>query len=287
MIRLPFVHPRRLGAGSEPPLSERRRRRVEAHLARCAGCRARAREIERGLVAARALRPEPLPAERRRQIARALATAPDAAAPSPLLAGSLRRSVTAGAATGAALLALLVWSDRRGVEVEAAATPPGRLETLALAAYGELASGERPLDLATSSPAEVRAWLGGLGLAAALVDERPGDEAARYRLAGALDLSRPGLAAAGVLVRVDGAPLVLVAAREDQVPDAPRWSPLGKRVRYRQVGATGLLTWTNSGKAYALASELPRVRSGCLLCHLDERRRELVRDLALPEPGGS
>jgi hypothetical protein len=185
-------------------------------------------------------------------------------------------------------LALLLWSDgRRGVEVERATAPPGRLEALALSAHAGLASGERPLDLASSSPAEVRAWLAGLGLEAALATERAPHEAASYRLAGATDLSRPGLAAAGVVYEVDGEPLVLVAAREAEVPDTPRWSLLGKRVRYRQVGGTRLLTWTNSGKAYALASELPAVQRGCLLCHTDERRREIVRGMGLPGPGGT
>ena len=81
---------------------------------------------------------------------------------------------------------------------------------------------------------------------------------------------------------MDRAPLLLVAARQEEVPEAPHWSPLGKRVSYRRVNGTGVLTWTNSGKAYALVADLPTLKRGCLLCHVDARRRELVRDLKLP-----
>ena len=289
MSLLPFVHPRRwLAAFGEGELSEARRRRVEAHLARCAACRTRLAEIERGLAAARALGPVPLPAERRRRIERALAGRPVASAPEPARlpgAGAAPRRAPrwATAAAAAGLVAAALWlAGRRGVEVEAATSPPGRLEALALSAHARLSTGEPSLQLTSSSPTEVRAWLGRLGLSAALAERRPPADAASYRLAGATDLSRPGLTAAAVLYEVDRGPLVLVAARQEQVPEAPRWSPLGKKVRHRRIGETSVLTWTNSGKAYALVAEPQRVQRGCLLCHTDERRRELVEELALP-----
>ena len=292
MSFVPFVHPRRwLAAFGEGELPEPKRRRVEAHLARCAACRARLADIERGLEAARALGPVPLPVERRRRIERLLAVPAAWSEPGRATEGRgaassrrvPRRAVAAAALAAAALAAVALWlGGRRGVEVEAATAPPGRLEALALSAHARLSAGERPLELISSSPTEVRAWLARLGLSAALAEQRPPADAARYRLAGATDLSRPGLAAAAVLYEVDGEPLVLVAARQEQVPEVPRWSPLGKRVRHRRVGDTSVLTWTNSGKAYALAAAAPRVQLGCLLCHTDERRRELARDLPLP-----
>ena len=91
---------------------------------------------------------------------------------------------------------------------------------------------------------------------------------------------------AAVVYAVDGVPVVLVTARQRDVPDAPRWSLGGKRVHHRDVAGAHLLTWSNSGKAYALVSELPRLgRDACLLCHADPRRRELIRSLAAPSPG--
>lgn len=282
-----LVHPRRwLAAFGEGELPQAKRRRVEAHLARCPACRARMGEIERGLEAARTLGPVPVPAERRRRIERALGD-PAAAQAAGARGGGTSpwrapRWAVVAAAAGLALAALWLGARSRGVELEAATTPPGRLETLALAAHARLASGEPSLQLESSGPAEVRAWLARRGLSAALAEPRPPADAPIYRLAGATDLSRPGLTAAAVLYEVDGEPLVLVAARQEEVPEAPRWSPLGKRVRHRRVGGTTLLTWTNSGKAYALVAAPRRVQRGCLLCHTDERRRALARDLALP-----
>jgi hypothetical protein len=280
MSPLPFGHPRRwLAAWSEGQLPEAERHRIATHLEGCASCRARRVQLGRGLEAARTLGPVPLPTGRRQQLERALSSAThdgEARAARPLR----------WAVAGVAAIVLLLWlGGRGGVELEEATAPTGRLEELALAAHGQLATGTRPLDLASQSPAAVRAWLGDRGLAAALAEARPVRDSRRYRLAGAADLSRPGLAAAAVLYRVDGAPLVLVAARQGEVPEAPRWSLLGKRVRHREVEGIDLLTWTNSGEAYALAATT-RVESGCLLCHNDARRRRVVRHLALPGSGG-
>ena len=85
-----------------------------------------------------------------------------------------------------------------------------------------------------------------------------------------------------IAFRVDDKPVSLLVAPDARVPDAPRWSALGKRVRWQVDPETGakLLSWTNSGQAYTLVSELPGGgQRACLVCHTDPRRRALIASL--------
>jgi anti-sigma factor RsiW len=283
-------HPDRwLAPFAEGELDAHRRARVAVHLSRCARCTERLAAVERGLLLARELRPEPPPVVLDRAMADLLAGAgrEDARPPRRPPRSGLR---WAPALAAAAVLALLVWlGGRRGVELESGTAPPGQLEQLAAASHRELVGGQLSLAIAGDSTAEVRDWLLQRGLVAALAEAHPPPDGGRYLLRGAADVSRPGLTAAAVLYEVDGAPLSLVVARQDEVRDAPRWGPLGKRVRYRRTDGVHLLTWTNSGKAYSLAAggaTSARVQRGCLLCHASGPRAELARRLELPPPRG-
>lgn len=263
----------------ELPAAERRE--VERHLPGCRRCREALQRVRRGAELARELEIESLPAEAEARIRSAIreATRAEEAREGPT--GFRRRTVrwAAAAAAAAALLVLLAWWAAPGVEVERAQGPPTRLEEVALAARAELLEGA-PLDLVTDSPEEARRWLEARGLSAALAVERSRAERREIALAGAWEVSRPGLRAAAVSYRVDGHPVLLIAAREETVPDAPRWGVFGKRVLYRRDGGAKLLTWTNSGKAYTLVSDLPELgQRACLICHTDAARRRLVRRL--------
>lgn len=256
-------------------LDAREQRRVEQHLAGCARCRERLRGLERGAELAAQLGPVSPPASTVARI-EAVLRSPKSAHRSRL---RWRPLLAAAAATALIVLVGLRLRAPR-VTIEAAAGSPGSLEEIALAAYGD--GSAMGLDLATDSAAEVRAWLRDRGLSAALVAEHPQPDQDAFRLQGVTDLSRPGLDAAAVRYLIDGEPAVLVTARQDQVPDAPAWGLLGKRVHARTApGGAHLLTWSNSGKAYTLISKLPRRgERACLVCHADQRRRRLIESLA-------
>lgn len=274
---------RYLAAYRDGALPEDLRRLVERHLARCRRCRERATEVEAGRRHASALGGVALPEEAEERILAALRRAAgeseEAAAPaSPRHAW--RWAAAATVALGLAFLAVRAVPD---VTVVAAGGPPIPLEALALEAKARFETGAQRPEEVTGSPAEVRDWLEARGLSAALADRRTGRDRDAFELVGASDVSRPGMTAAAVSYRVDGHPVLLVAARQDEVAGAPRWGLLGKRVLYREHRGAKLLTWTNSGKAYTLVSDLPGLgQRACLLCHTDERRRRLVAELRPP-----
>jgi anti-sigma factor RsiW len=285
-------HPDRwLAAFLEGELPPRRQRRIARHLRGCPRCTRRLALVRAGLAATRELRPETPPPELDRRLREILATPTAGAALHPAKRPSGVALLARFALPTAAAVALLVWGgSRRGAEVEVAVTPPGAFERLAVASHrglgdGGLTGAGRRSSVAGESPAAVRAWLAERGLSAALAEHRPAPDAASFVLVGATDVSRPGLRAAAVRYRIDGAALTLLVARQEEVTDAPRWGPFGKRIRFREEDGTHLLTWTNSGKAYALASASDgggAVQRGCLLCHAEGRRAEQARRLALP-----
>jgi hypothetical protein len=89
--------------------------------------------------------------------------------------------------------------------------------------------------------------------------------------------------AAAVAYRIDGRPAVLLIADAGDVADRPEaWTLTGKTVRQHVDPATGvkLLTWTNSGQLYTLASSLGGAGlEGCFVCHTDAKRRRLIREI--------
>jgi hypothetical protein len=188
------------------------------------------------------------------------------------------------ATAAAAACAGLLWlSQRPSVAIELAPAAVGSLERIAIATHARVVGGEQPLALRTTSAGELRAWLGARGFSAALVSERPAEDGSRFQPVGVAPLGDAALPAAAVVYHVDGQPVVLVTARQADVPDAPEWTWHGKRVRYRRVGEGGVLSWSNSGKAYALVSGLPHLgREACLLCHGDDARRRVIRSLEAP-----
>lgn len=257
------------------------RREVEEHLPGCRRCREALGRVRRGAELARELDVESLPAEAEERTWSAIREAIRAEEAREGSRTFRRRTArwAAAAAAAAVSIAVLAWWSSPRVEVERAQGPPTRLEEVALTARAERLEGA-PLNFVTGSPEEARRWLEARGLSAALAVDRPRAERREIALEGAVDVSRPGLRAAAVSYRIDGHPVLLIAAREEAVPDAPRWGLFGKRVLYRRDGGAKLLTWTNGGKAYTLISDLPELgQRACLICHTDAERRRLVRRL--------
>jgi anti-sigma factor RsiW len=279
---------RDLPAYCEGALSESESEKIRGHLARCSRCRRRADEIAAGDSLAQRLTPVSLPSHRSVAIRRSLVEGPSAQAEGkPRGAFAM---VWKLAAALAGVLGFLWFALARGpnVQVERASAAAAEFEELALAVHTGLASGRAHLEVEASSVPEVKRWLREhAGLSASLAASRPPEEKNRYLLRGATAVPGDGFTAAAIAYSVGGQPVTLLTAREEDAPDSPRWGLLGKRVRYRVDSRTGskTLTWTNSGQAYALVSDLPQMgQQACLVCHTDPTRRRTIEALGTKFP---
>lgn len=271
----------RLAAYSDGALDEAEARQILGHLEACQHCRSAYREVRDGRRAAEALAIVPMPDDRADAVRAELRAA---------FARPARRSPWRWALPAAASIALLALGGLAALRPTApgpvlrrtvAASP---FEATARGLHVALASGAAALDSATDSPAEARRWLEErAGVSASLAELRAASDGDRYRLSGVrlVELDGSGGASAGAFhYRIAGRPVTLVVARESDVPDAPKWSLASKDVDVRRDAATGLttLTWSNSGNAYALVSDLPDAgRESCFVCHAgQERRRQIL-----------
>jgi anti-sigma factor RsiW len=273
-------HPRAdLALAAEGRLDPAARLRLDAHLARCARCRAALEASERAVAA---LRPAPggAPADlRARLVAAARADLPPRRTSVPLSARLAGAAAAAVALVAAALLAVVP----ARVRVVAAGDAVSPFERTAAEAHAALRTDVAPLDLASGDAAAIRAWLRDEGLSADLASERPAADAAHYRLLGARRAGDGVRPAAAIATRIDGAAVTLLVGREADVEEIPAWGWVGKRLLVRRDPATGthLLSWRNAGKAYTLVTD-PGVAPAraCQLCHVDDRRRRAIAKVA-------
>jgi hypothetical protein len=140
------------------------------------------------------------------------------------------------------------------------------------------------MDIESDSPAAVREWVRDrTGLGTTLAVDRPDEDAGRFHVLGARRVTVGAVPAVAVFYRVDARPAVLLTARAGHVADRPReWTLAGKTVRHHVDPASGvkLLSWTNSGQVYTLASRLPgHALESCFVCHADAERRRLIRSI--------
>jgi anti-sigma factor RsiW len=281
----------RLAAFCEGELPEAEARSVAEHLAACPRCAERRDEIERGLSAVRSLPAVSLPDDRAALVRRALVEPGTAVPPPPVRARRPRALAVAAAVVGAAATFVARRPPAPVLSVEPAGEPLTGFERTAVALRQQAARGTLPLDVASGSPAVVRRWVRErTGLGADLAVQRPGDDAGRFELLGAKDVTLAGARAAAVVYRIDGHPTVLLTARAGDVADRPRaWSLAGKTVRHHADPASGarVLSWTNSGQIYTLVSELPALGlDSCFICHTDAERRRLIRRIGEASPTG-
>ncbi len=283
MIRLRKAHVEdRLAAYCDASLPDAETREVRAHLERCARCRSAYVEIRDGHRAAGSLRIVAMPEERADAVRERLREAfAESRTPRASRVPMLAAAAAVVVALGVGLVAALHYLAPGPVLKETVAA--SSFEAAARGLHTALAGGREALDLVTDSPADVRRFLKErAGLDASIAETRPAADGDRYRVGG-VRLVRVGDAEAGAIVyRIDGRPVTLLVARDEDVPDAPRWSLAGKRVDVRRDDdpATGLttLTWRNSGNAYTLVSDLPDSgRESCFVCHTtDDRRRQIL-----------
>jgi anti-sigma factor RsiW len=282
-----FGHPRaELALAADGRLDAAAERRLDAHLARCPRCRAELAEIE---VAARALRRDaaasPPAALRARLLADARRELPGRGARpfSPAPGRTRRLAFAAGFGLAVAVAAAVTLVPAR-VRVVQFTERESAFEQRALTAHRTLAGESPELDLSSGDAAAIRAWLRDQGgLSAALVGERSGADAARYRLLGVRAVGENGRPAAAIATRIDGAAATLLVGRERDVEGIPAWGWLGKQLLVRRDPVSGVhrMSWRNAGKAYTLVTD-PGVSPelACQLCHVDARRRKAIARVA-------
>jgi len=254
---------------------------VREHLEACGKCRERLQRVEQGVALARGLA---------------------AAAPSPRRWAAVRPAIVARAgasdrrraampfawAAAAAVLLLgagLVFVRSRGDDpvFTSAPRPETAWEKLALATHAGLSNRPEALERRTSSPTELRDWLEERSdLSISLATSRHEADPSSIVPVGGKVLSPWGHPVAAVSYRVDGEPVTLLVTKGETIPTAPEWTASDKRVSVRRgPGDVKMLTWRNSGNAYALVSKLPRLgERSCFVCHGSADRRKAIERAA-------
>lgn len=269
----------RLAAYCEGSLPDAEARAVAAHLAQCAECEEMRGETERGLALLGSLSAARLDEGRAESIRRALASA---VAPPRT---SRRRHLSLAAAAVLVIAAGGYWLHRHPrLVLEPAGETLSAFEREAVSLQRQADQGRLELEMTSGSPAVVRRWVHAeTGLGTALAVERPVEDTDRYQVLGARRVTLGTARAAAVFYRIDARPAVLLTAWAGDVPDGPReWTLGGKTVRHHVDPASGvkLLSWTNSGQVYTLASRLPgHALESCFVCHADPARRRLIRGI--------
>lgn len=251
----------------------------EAHVASCPDCR-RLLEDERAVVAAvrRSLPLDEAPAALRERV-EALLDAP------PRRRGTLSpaRAWALGLAAGlvAVLLAAMVAMRARPIG------PASEFASLAVDTHLRYARGQLPLEVASDRPEAVSAWFAGrvpFHLALPDYPVAPG-ETKPYHLAGGRLVSFRRDYAAFVAYRMDEQPVSLLVTSSEQVrPQGGEVVPSGAlQFHVESVAGLNVITWTDKGLTYALASDVtvPGARS-CLVCHGSPAERRRIE--TFPEP---
>lgn len=253
---------------------------VSVHLESCDRCRGVLAELEDGVELARGLHVSRLPARRAEAIRRTLEEAP---------IGVTRprgRRIGVWAAAVAVVVGSLgfFFATRPVLAFRPGLAEPLPFEELALRAHRALLSGAPALDVESSSVPDIRAFLGERGLHLGLATQKGGEP--RIEIEGARLLPGHGAPVGAVSYKVDGRDVTLLVTHAAEVPQAPRWGPFGKRISVRTVGRLSLLTWSNSGNAYTLVSDLPgHGETACFICHTDPGRRTLIENAARADAG--
>lgn len=232
---------------------------IEQHLRGCAPCRA-ALEEERRLDAALrgAVAPMRAPEHLRARLA---ALAPRAVHP----AARPRRLVTLAAAAVVALGAGAWVTTHRPAEVRA------DLVKVAAETHLRYGRGQLPLEVRSSRPETVSHWFEGrVPFHVVLPDyPTPPGERKPYALEGGRLVSLGDDYGAYVAYRMDGQPIsLLVTAPELVVPTGDVVTSGALRFHVSSRAGLQVITWTDKGLGYALASDVSvEGARSCLVCH--------------------
>jgi len=249
----------------------------EEHVAACASCRASLAEERAVVVAVKdALPLYEAPDRLREAVTRLLS------APSPR--GIPRKAALAAGLT-AAVLAGAVWFTRTPALVPGEPEAASEFASLAARTHLRYAQGQLPLEVTSERADEVSRWFAGrVPFRLALPDYpvAPGQRKS-YQLAGARLVSFRNDAAAFVAYRMDDRPISLLVASASLVRPAGGDVVASGNLRFHVESVDGLkvITWTDNGLTYALASDLDvEGARSCLVCHGSPEERRKVEPLA-------
>ena len=265
-----------LSAYFDGELEGRKAAAVERHLTGCARCRAEAERVQTGMRLAASLHPVAAPAGLWAQIwsAREAQAAPFENVWSDRLAW-------VAAAMVMTVLGFAGWYTalREPLKLHAASPAASSLERSAWELHTQRLRSDLILGVETADIAELRRYVeSAAGLHASIPVQRVAEDGRRLHMVGAKAVNLHGVRSALIAYEVDGEPVTLLTARLEDVADGPEAAVFAKDVRYRTDAGRKTLTWGTAGQAYVMVSSLPRLGAeGCMVCHTDSGRRELIR----------
>jgi anti-sigma factor RsiW len=254
----------------------------EAHAAACIACR-RLLEEERALLRElqRLLPPIEAPAALRARVEALL----DEPAP-PRARSRWKGWLAAAAALVAAATTVLL------VRAPAARTgPPTGLATAAADAHLRFLSGQLPLEVGSSSGEEVTHWFEGRVPFHLTLPDYPIGPGERkfYRLLGGRLVNVGTDYGAFVAYRLDDErPIsLLVTSTSQHRPSGGEVTSFGNLVFHQQsVAGLKVITWSDNGLSYALASDLTvQGARSCMVCHGSPEERRRIEGFTEPTPG--
>jgi len=255
----------------------------EAHVQSCAACRA-SLEQERAVVRAvqASLPLYQAPAALRERVAELARRPADAQAPP---AGGRRygRVRLGGVALAAAALLALAFGGvllLRGPRAASPSRPAGAFASLAVDTHLRHARGQLPLEVRSELPAEVSGFFDGrvpFHLTLPAYPVGPG-ERKPYRLVGGRLVAFQDDYAAYVAYQMEERPISLLVTSSERVKPEGGEAVVQGGLTFHIESVSGLkvITWTDKGLTYALASDLAVTGSrSCMVCHgsAEERRK--------------
>ncbi len=189
------------------------------------------------------------------------------------------------AALAAALVGMVLWLPRPANEMPRAASA---FASLTADTHLRYSRGQLPLEVASDSPETVSQWFEGrvsFHLELPEYPVGPGEEKF-YRLEGGRLVSFRDDYAAYVAYRMEGEPISLLVTSASRVrPEGASTVASGNLVFHLEsVAGLKVITWTDKGLTYALASDVAvgGARS-CLVCHGSREERRKIEGFPGPK----
>jgi anti-sigma factor RsiW len=190
-----------------------------------------------------------------------------------------RRWLAAAAAVGVVAFLAGRFLGERGTRVEPRAS--SALVSLAVDSHLRYARGQLPLEVSTERPDRVSSFFAGRVPFALTLPDYPVGPGQRksYRLEGGRLVSFRNDYAAYVAYRMEGQPIsLLVTSASTAKPEGGSLVSQGTLTFHiESVSGLKVITWTDNGLTYALASDVAvEGADSCLVCHgSDQERRRL------------
>jgi len=253
---------------------------IEQHLPACQACRDLvAAEGRLHAAISSAIPAEPASAELRRHLDTLLG--PGSAGRTPRRRFSLGLAAAAALALIATLLAIPRGPERTQPNSDADFT------NLAVDSHLRYAAGRLPLEIRSERPDEISRWFSGrvpFNLTLPDYPVGPG-ETKFYTLEGARLVGLSGDYAAYVAYRMEGRPISLLVSSARTARPAGRETVRSGELVFHldELSGLKLISWTDNGLTYALASDLSVSGAGsCLVCHGAPEERRKLEGLASP-----